>query len=57
MMLPVLINVVTIVVAGVICLFLIGWFVRGQRLANLLKIAVALICLAALVLLAVGVSF
>lgn len=59
-MLPVLINVVTIVVGGVICLFLINWFVRGQRLANLLKIVVALICLAAIVqrlLPAVGVGF
>jgi hypothetical protein len=56
-MLPVLINVVVVVV---ICLFLINWFVRGQRLANLLKIVVALICLAAIVqrlLPAVGVSF
>ncbi len=59
-MLPVLINVVTIVVVGVICFVLINWFVRGQRVANLLKIVVALICLAAIVqrlLPAIGVSF
>ncbi len=59
-MLPVLINVVTIVVVGVICVVLINWFVRGQRVANLLKIVVALICLAAIVqrlLPAIGVSF
>jgi len=59
-MVPVLINVVTIVVVGVICFVLINWFVRGQRVANLLKIVVALICLAAIVqrlLPAIGVSF
>ncbi len=59
-MLPVLINVVTIVVIGVICFFLINWFVGGQRLGNLLKILVALICLAAIVqrvLAVVGMSF
>lgn len=59
-MLPVFINVVTIVVFGVICCFLINWFVSGQRLAKLLKIVVALICLAAIVqrlLPTLGVSF
>ncbi len=48
-MLPVIINMVTIVIVGVICFFLIDWFVRGKRLASLLKIIVALICLAAIV--------
>jgi hypothetical protein len=59
-MLPVLINVVTIVVIGVICFSLIDWFVRGKRFENLLKILVALICLAAILqqgLSALGVSF
>ncbi len=59
-MLPVLINVVTIVVIGVICFSLINWFVSGKPLGNLLKIIVALICLAAIVqrlLSALGVSF
>jgi hypothetical protein len=59
-MLPVLINVVTIVVIGVICFSLINWFVGGKPLGNLLKIIVALICLAAIVqrlLSALGVSF
>jgi len=59
-MLPVLINVVTIVVIGVICFSLINWFVRGKQLKNLLKILVALICLAAIVqrvLPALGVTF
>jgi hypothetical protein len=59
-MLPVLINVVTIVVIGVICFSLIDWFVRGKQLGNLLKILVALICVAAIVqrvLPALGVTF
>ena len=59
-MLPVLINVLTIVVIGVICFFLINWFVRAKRLGKLLKILVTLLCLAAIVqrvLPALGVSF
>jgi hypothetical protein len=48
-MLIVLINVAIIVVVGVICFSLIDWFVRGKRLGNVLKIVVALICLAAIV--------
>jgi uncharacterized protein YggT (Ycf19 family) len=43
------INVAIIVVTGVICFSLIDWFVRGKQLGNLLKILVALICLAAVV--------
>ncbi len=43
------INVAIIVVIGVICFSLIDWFVRGKQLGNLLKILVALICLAAVV--------
>jgi hypothetical protein len=48
-MLIVLINVAIIVVVGVICFSLIDWFVRGKQLGKLLKIVVALICLAAIV--------
>jgi len=48
-MLIVLINVAIIVVVGVICFSFIDWFVRGKQLRNLLKIVVALICLAAIV--------
>jgi hypothetical protein len=60
LMLPVLISAVIIVVVGVICFSLIDWFVRRKQLGNLLKILVALICLAAIaqrVLPALGVSF
>jgi len=59
-MLLVLINVLIIVVVGVICFSLIDWFIRGKQLRNLLKILLALICLAAIVqqvLSALGVSF
>jgi hypothetical protein len=48
-MLILIINVAIIVVIGVICFSLIDWFVRGKRLGNLLKVLVALICLAAIV--------
>ena len=44
----VLINVLIIVVIGAICFYLIDRFVRDGRLANLLKILVALVCLAAI---------
>ena len=47
-MLFVLINVLIIVVIGAICFYLIDRFVRDGRLANLLKILVALVCLAAI---------
>jgi hypothetical protein len=47
-MLFVLINVLLIVVIGAICFYLIDRFVRDGRLANLLKILVALVCLAAI---------
>jgi hypothetical protein len=48
-MLLALINAVIIVVVGAICFYLIDRFVRDRRLGNLLKILVALICLAAIV--------
>jgi hypothetical protein len=58
-MLLLLINVLIIVVVGALCFYLIDRFVRDRRLGNLLKILVALICLAAIVqrlLPALGVS-
>ena len=54
-----LINVLVIVVVGAILFYLIDRFVRDGRLANLLKILVVLICLAAILqrlLPALGVS-
>jgi hypothetical protein len=45
-MLLTLINVLVIIVVGAICFYLIDKFVRDGRLGNLLKILVALICLA-----------
>jgi hypothetical protein len=59
-MLLALINVLIIVVVGAICFYLIDRFVRDGRLGNLLKILVALICLAAIVqrlLPALGINF
>jgi hypothetical protein len=59
-MLLALINVLIIVVIGAICFYLIDRFVRDGRLGNLLKVLVALICLAAIVqrlLPVLGVSF
>jgi F0F1-type ATP synthase assembly protein I len=47
-MLLLLINIVTVIVVGAILFYLIDKFVRDGRLANLLKILVALICLAAI---------
>ena len=47
-MIFVLINVLIIVVVGALIFYLIDRFVRGGRLANLLKILVVLICLAAI---------
>ena len=47
-MLLVLINVLIIVVVGALLFYLIDRFVRDGRLANLLKILVVLICLAAI---------
>lgn len=58
-MIFVLINVLIIVVVGALIFYLIDRFVRDGRLANLLKILVVLICLAAIlqrVLPALGVS-
>ena len=59
-MLLVLINVLIICVVGAICFWAIDRFVRDGRLANLLKILVVLICVAAIlerVLPALGVGF
>jgi hypothetical protein len=47
-MLLLLINVLVIIVVGAILFYLIDRLVRDGRLANLLKILVALICLAAI---------
>ena len=47
-MLLALINALIIVVIGAICFYLIDKFVRDGRLGNLLKILVALLCLAAI---------
>jgi uncharacterized membrane protein YvlD (DUF360 family) len=59
-MLLVLINVLIICVVGAILFWLIDKFVRDGRLANLLKMLVALVCLAAVLqrlLPALGVGF
>ena len=48
-MIFVLINVLVIIVVGAILFYLIDRFVRDRRLANLLKILVVLICLAAII--------
>ena len=47
-MLSVLIAILIIVVVGAICFWLIDKFVNDGRLANLLKLLVVLICLAAI---------
>jgi hypothetical protein len=47
-MLLLLINILIIVVVGALLFYLIDRFVRDGRLANLLKILVVLICLAAI---------
>ncbi len=47
-MLSVLIGVLIICVVGAICFWAIEKFVNDSRLANLLKILVALICVAAI---------
>ena len=47
-MLLLLVNIATVIVVGAILFYLIDKFVRDGRLANLLKILVALICLAAI---------
>lgn len=59
-MLLVLINVLIICVVGAICFWAIEKFVRDGRLANLLKILVVLICIAAILqrlLPALGIGF
>ncbi len=47
-MLLVIINVLVIVVVGAILFWVIDKFVRDGRLANLLKLLVILLCLAAI---------
>jgi hypothetical protein len=47
-MLSVLIGVLIICVVGAICFWAIDKFVKESRLANLLKLLVVLICLAAI---------
>ena len=47
-MISALIGVLIIVVIGAICFWAIDKFVRDGRLANLLKLLVVLICLAAI---------
>jgi hypothetical protein len=42
----ILIDALVVVVIGAICFYLIDRFVRDGRLGNLLKILVALLCLA-----------
>jgi hypothetical protein len=59
-MLSLLINVVIIIVIGAILFWVINRFVWNRQLTNLLKILVALICLAAILqrlLPALGVGF
>jgi uncharacterized membrane protein YvlD (DUF360 family) len=59
-MIFVLIHVLIIVVVGAILFWVIDRFVRDGRLANLLKVLVVLVCLAAIlqrVLPMIGVSF
>lgn len=59
-MLLVLINVLIICVVGAVCFWAIERFIRDGRLANLLKILVVLICVAAILqrlLPALGVGF
>jgi hypothetical protein len=47
-MLLLLIHILIIIVVGALLFYLIDRFVRDGRLANLLKILVGLICLAAI---------
>jgi hypothetical protein len=59
-MIIVLINILIICVVGAICFWAIEKFVRDGRLANLLKLLVVLVCIAAILqrlLPALGVSF
>ena len=58
-MLLVLINILIIAVVGAILFWVIDKFVRDGRLANLLKILVVLVCIAAILqrlLPALGIS-
>ena len=59
-MILVLINILIIVVVGAIVFWVIDKYVRDRRLANLLKLLVILVCLAAILqrlLPMLGVSF
>ena len=48
-MILVLISILTIIVVGAICFWAIDKFATDGRLANLLKLLVALVCLGAIV--------
>jgi hypothetical protein len=59
-MISLLIGILIICVVGAICFVLIEKFIADRRLANLLKLLVALVCLAAIVqrlLLLAGVTW
>jgi uncharacterized membrane protein YvlD (DUF360 family) len=59
-MILILINILIICVVGAICFWVIDKFVRDGRLANLLKILVVLVCIAAVLqrlLPALGIGF
>jgi hypothetical protein len=59
-MILVLINILIIVVVGAIVFWIIDKYARDRRLANLLKLLVILVCLAAILqrlLPVLGVSF
>jgi hypothetical protein len=47
-MILILISILTIIVVGAICFWAIDKFATDRRLANLLKLLVVLICLAAI---------
>jgi hypothetical protein len=56
-MLSALIRVLIICVIGAICFWAIDKFARDGRLANLLKLFVVLICLAAILLPLAGIGW
>lgn len=45
----ILVGILVVVVVGAICFWVIGRFAPDRRLANLLRLLVVLICLAAIV--------
>ncbi|WP_020175588.1 hypothetical protein [Methyloferula stellata] len=59
-MLSILIGILIILVVGAICFWAIDKFVNDGRLANLLKLLVALVCLGAIlqrILLLAGINW